>query len=71
MTGLDLGCPFNGCTARTSPSKFLCPHHWSMVPSYLRVQIYAAWRNYQRDPRAAAGELRAAQQDALEAIGGK
>jgi len=42
-----------------------------MVPADLRNAVYAAWRNYQRDPRAAAGELIVAQQEALEAIGGK
>lgn len=63
-------CPYKTCDRRTPNSKFMCAEHWGMVPKALQRAIYAAWRRYQRDPRGAAGELRAAQQDALEAIGG-
>lgn len=71
MTGFRAPCPYRDCKTPVSRSKFLCPYHWRLVPADLRNAVYAAWRNYPRDPRTAAGELIVAQQEALEAIGGK
>lgn len=33
------------CNKRTHPSKFMCSHHWSLVPQELKDEI---WKHYRK-----------------------
>lgn len=40
-------CHAINCETPTHPSKFMCAHHWEMVPSILKQKIYASYRDGQ------------------------
>lgn len=33
-------CPFTDCATMVIPELFCCRKHWSMVPKYLRDEVY-------------------------------
>lgn len=61
-------CPFHGCTRRISPDYFACGAHWNSLTSIQRVDIHAAYEQWQRG-EIDGEELRRRQQAVLGELG--
>jgi hypothetical protein len=57
-------CPADGCTQMLPRHLLFCAYHWHRVPFDLRRQVYAAWGNYEKDPRT----YLAVRQEAVDAV---
>ncbi len=45
-TGSKLPCPIEGCGKPRSQGKIMCITCWWRVPTDLRLEVYATWRDY-------------------------
>jgi hypothetical protein len=63
-------CLAIGCGATINEPLLMCVHHWRLVPSALRRQIWASYARRQSDPSAIGTHLNAVQA-AIDAVHGK
>ncbi len=63
-------CMAIGCGASINEPLLMCVHHWRLVPSALRRQIWASYARRQNDPPA-IDTHRKAVQAAIDAVHGK
>jgi hypothetical protein len=68
----DKICAAIGCGVPITATQFACPRHWTMIPRYLRVNLWAARHGSGPTPRSLDAGRRAvlaiAEQEGLEGI---
>ncbi len=61
-------CDAPGCTEILPTTRLMCLRHWRLVPKPIQNAVWAAYRNYLRDPRTNLKAHQAAKQAAIRSI---